>query len=308
MRKSGPLPAIVALAMLSLAGAAHADNDWLARLNQYRAMAQLAPVARDDHLAAGEAAFAQYLVKNYSVAIRNHEPLGPEKYIENPTNPWFSYDGFVAGRSSNAAAVGVLKTTDVIDSWMADPIERLPLLVPFLTNVAYASFCEGNVCAVALYSKAHSRSVSIYASEGGREAPLSFAKAIEFPPNGSTMDVASVGHLSQRLAAACSGFKTPTGLPLTLQFGRWISPKIRSGSLSFDGKGVSACAFDATNYRNSDEFSQKVGRGRLEEFGAVVIVPRFPLRPSTKYTVHVLVNAHTYDWSFSTSTSALAMP
>jgi len=291
------------------AGKAAADDAWLVRLNHYRTMAGLSPFEPENRMTAGANDFARYLVNQDSAATCAGKPLTVKDYTEGVNIWWFDYEDFVAGRTSNAlVTTNALTPVNAIDNWIADSMNRLPLLVPEPppVRVAYGDFCVKRVCSAILYSS--DRSLSLDLRVIGYEFPLKYQVPVIFPPANSTIDIVSLGHQSPDLSHTYP-FKAPTGLPLTLQFGRWISPRITSGSIRTNGKAVQACAIDSTNYLNSDVFMENRVRHTLDQFGAIVIVPRFPLRPSTKYSVHAVVSDRgSYDWSFSTSAKAIAMP
>ena len=65
---------------------------WLARLNHYRSLAGLPPVAEDPALSEGDALHARYLVKSYAEAIRRGG-IGGEAHEENRASPWYTVKG-----------------------------------------------------------------------------------------------------------------------------------------------------------------------------------------------------------------------
>ncbi len=79
-----------------------------------------------------------------------------------------------------------------------------------------------------------------------------YTKPIAFPPEGSTLDLLSLNNEWPDPSKGCH-FSQPTGLPLTLQFGWYITPRITGGALTENGKPVDACAFDAMSYGNPDQ-------------------------------------------------------
>ncbi|MGH7934624.1 MAG: CAP domain-containing protein [Candidatus Binataceae bacterium] len=323
--KVGPwrfiLTMALALAALALTSkTSRASDDWLARLNQYRAMAKLPAVAEDQQLSKGDCAHSRYVVKNYTPAIRADRSLGTNFHIEDTSNPWYTYDGFIAGRSSDVlAGTGSPSASWAIDTWIAAPFHRFALLNPHLSRIGYGSFCENGVCAAAvnLTSDALPAALQIRrrwssgapvtgeseARGGGIGAP--FAHPIEFPPDRSVVDLLKFS--SQEWPdplTSCPGYKIPTGLSITLQLGTWLSPKISAWSLTSQGVPLETCAFDSDDYHNPQTLTQKLGRGGLEFYGAVVMIPRTPLKPDTRYTVSMKVEDMDYTWSFSTGTAA----
>lgn len=312
------LTTALALAMLiSTSRFSRASDDWLGRLNHYRAMANLPAVAEDRLLSDGDRAHSRYVVKNYTPAIRADRSLGTNFHIENISNPWYTYEGFVAGRASDVlAATGTPSASWAIDTWMAAPFHRFALLNPHLSRIGYGSFCEDGVCAAAinLTSDAVPAALQIRrrrsngtpatgeseARGGGVGAP--FNHPIEFPPDGSVIDLREFSSLEwPDPLTSCPDYKIPTGLPITMQSGMWLSPKISAWSLSSHGLQLDTCVFDSDDYHNPKSLTQKIGRNGLKYFGAVVMIPRTPLDPDTLYTVSMKVEDVNYQWSFSTA-------
>jgi hypothetical protein len=68
-----------------------------------------------------------------------------------------------------------------------------------------------------------------------------------------------------------------------------------------DGKPIEHCAFDAQSYLNPDPHGQEYARWSLRASSAVVIIPRAPLRPGSRYSVSINANGATYAWGFTAS-------
>ncbi len=307
---------LLALFLCTVAPARSDDEAWLARINQYRAMVKLAPVRKDGNLALGQTAHARYLVETYAAAVRENRPLGVDMHIEDRSSRWYSYAGFVAGRSSDVLiSTGAPSSSWAIDEWIAGPFHRFPLLSPDLASVGYGSFCDNGVCAAAInvQSGASSadrkfirRMTSGEPITGESEAlgggwGSSYRKPIEFPPDGSTVDILTLTSEWPDPISSCPGFRYPVGLPITLQFGWNLTPSITGGRLLKNGKPVRACAFHSQSYRNPDPVTQKLAHNDLQSAGAIVIIPEMPLETGAKYSVHTIVNDVAYDWSFSVS-------
>lgn len=300
----------LAAVLITAASLAIAINDsWLVRINYYRTMAGLSPFKFDNRMTARATDFARLLVYKEFAEIRAGRSVPVENHFANADISWFAgREDFVAGgMSDTVAARKALVPTSVIDGWIADPINRLPLMARQLSDgsVAYGDFCAEGICTAALCSSDRSLSLKGYYFRG---FPEKYQTPVLFPPDHSTIDMISLGHQSPELFGNCA-FRTPTGLPITIQLGRWMSPKITAGSITVGGKPVQACAIDATNYFNSDQAAAIRLRYKLLQFGAVVIVPRLPLLPNVRYSVHAVVADHdVYNWSFSTSAKAVAVP
>jgi hypothetical protein len=90
------------------------------------------------------------------------------------------------------------------------------------------------------------------------------------------------------------------GLAITLQLGALTEAKLSAFSLTLNGRdpeAIEACGFDAGSYVNPDPAQQRRVRDILRDFGAVVVVPRAPLRPGI-YAVSITAAGRLYAWSF----------
>jgi len=109
--------------------------------------------------------------------------------------------------------------------------------------------------------------------------------------------------------SGCAGYNPPSGLPVTIQLGNWVSAKLQDFSVQRIGPvsiPVEACAFDETRYNNPDPRLEALVRELLHDFGMVVVIPRKPLEEAASYHVTMTVNGTKYDWSFSTPKPTLA--
>ncbi|HYB92294.1 MAG TPA: FHA domain-containing protein [Candidatus Binataceae bacterium] len=292
------------------------EPEWLARLNYYRALAKLPLVADDPELSKGDRAHAEYMVRNYGSAIKS-TGLGPEAHTEDQANRWFTPEGLAAAKTSDVdawyfpagkIAVPAGVAPDMwsakrapgtpawsIDGWMSIPFHRLPMLGPSLRRAGFGDYCESGICAAAL-NVAGALSGPI----GGGES----ANSIEFPPDGSTIEMRSFGAEWPDPRTSCPGFEPPSGLAITLQVGSFTDVRLGSYSLSrIDGGAapVEACGFDQASYVNPDPTAQDRARRALNTFGAVVIVPRHPLAAGASYQVSIEANGKPYQWTFSIS-------
>ena len=146
------------------ASGATAMPPWLARLNHYRSLAGLPPVAEDPALSEGDALHARYLVKSYAEAIRRGG-IGGEAHEENRASPWYTVKGAEAGKASDVsywqagkgppAAARASDSPDSpdampwgspgwsIDGWVGIPFHRLSLLSPYLRRTRLWSILRG---------------------------------------------------------------------------------------------------------------------------------------------------------------------
>jgi hypothetical protein len=154
-------------------------------------------------------------------------------------------------------------------------------------------YCASGLCAACL-DVLHGMSASV--------PSLPAKKPIEFPPYGSQVTVRGFYSDWPDPRSSC-----PSGLPVTIQLGNWVSAKLQDFSVQIDGREttVEACAFDETTYSNPDPRQQGLVREILHDFGMVVVIPRRPLEGAASYHVTMKVNKKKYQWSFSTPKASL---
>jgi uncharacterized protein YkwD len=271
---------------------------WLAQLNHYRALAKLKPVVEDRTLSDGDGRHAEYLVKTHATAVKSGVNLGADAHTQDRNSPWYSNAGRAAAEASNVAQsslppAGYLPPSWAIDFWMEGPFHRLPMLNPGLTRVGYGESCGDRMCAAGLNVNAGARAAS--------ETGVWFDDAIMFPPDGSMVALLQLDREWPDPLSACAGYQKPVGLPVTLQVGEWIDARLSSYSITNEGAVIETCGFDATSYTSPDEGQQKLVRDILKASGAVVVVPRRPLRPGATYSVSMTVEGHVYRWAFLTA-------
>ncbi|MBF6571273.1 MAG: FHA domain-containing protein [Candidatus Binataceae bacterium] len=267
---------------------------WLSRVNHYRAMARVSSVTENSDLSKGDFAHARYLVKTFRERFRNGTNLGALMREEDPANPWYSAEGLAAAQSSDIAEWPGPKAPSsnfwAIDHWMEAPFHRLSILNPRLLQVGYGNYCQAGVCAAVLDTNSDAGPLS--ASRN------TYAGPVEYPPDGAVIK----NHLFRAEwpdpLTGCPGLKAPTGLPITLQLGAWMSSHLYGFTVSRDGAAVQACGFDSSTYSNPDAPAQERARDILKDYGAMVLVPRTPLTPG-RYTVSITSERRSYTWSFT---------
>jgi hypothetical protein len=272
---------------------------WLKHLDDFRNATGLLPVQSDPQLSDGDRQHAVYMIKNFATEIATGS-LGAEVHTEDPAMPWYTPEGAEAARTSDITERGASPGRTLpspeqwaIEGWMTAPFHRLLILNPRLHEVGFGYDCEDNICVAVL------NVLSGAAPLPSTDAPLEHP--ILFPPDGASL-AASMRMLDEEWPtpiSGCDGFAFPTGLPVTLQLGPLVEARLDSFSIAReDGAEIEACGFDASSYRNLDESERARVAGNLRGQGAIVIVPRSPLDPGTRYDVHATVNGRDYKWSF----------
>jgi uncharacterized protein YkwD len=277
-------------------GAATAAKPWLARINFFRSLAKLKPVAENPALSRGDYDHARYLVKNFGGLIRRNDALGALMHTESPDRPWYTPEGLKAAQNSDVEQwydshpTASPAMTNPVNDWIRGPFHRLSILDPRLTEAGYGVYCEAGVCASAL-ELPHSWSPA--------SAP---AEPVMFPAPGTAIPFSRMitGEWPDPLAS-CPNYRSPAGLPITLQLGIFVPALLTSHALAVLGAPVEHCAFDSATYTGRNPDDQKWARNVLAAYGAIVLVPRAPLRRGATYSVSVTANGQNYDWSFTVS-------
>ncbi|MGH7864302.1 MAG: CAP domain-containing protein [Candidatus Binataceae bacterium] len=261
------------------------DTTWLSRVNYYRALVDLRPVGEDPRLSKADLEHARYMAKN---RVATHQ--------QDPANAWHTAAGDRAARQSNVWwGYGARDPggQGAVDFWMEAPFHRLSILNADLRMVGFAQFTE---------DKSYAAALNAYSAPPNK--PL--AKPIMFPPLNSTTDLFRLSGETPNPLTSCAGYQEPSGLPVTLQLGQSVAINLTAHTFASGGKPLEHCVFDASNYTNSDAGQQQLGRAILRGFGAVVLVPRDPLHPGTRYDVSLTVGGQTYSWSFTVTSRASA--
>jgi uncharacterized protein YkwD len=285
---AAPVAASTAIAAAPAAAASASPMTWLERINFYRGSNGLRPIRDNTRLSAAVNAHAHYLLLNFSDDIRSAQPIPADAYDEKPGTSGYSVEG--AGVAQNlqlAWGCNTYDATQQIDRWLEGPFHRLPMLDPYLGDVGYGEVSEDGCWVAALRLPPPPEDVKPY------------RRAVEFPPEGADIALEWIGLEVPDALASCSGYERPVGLPITLQIGRLVQTRLTSDSLTEDGKPIEYCAFDAPGYRNPNPTEQEYGRWSLRNAGAIVLVPRAPLRPGSRYQVSITTNDVTYAWSFT---------
>ena len=285
---AAPVAVSTAGAGAPAAAASASPMTWLERINFYRGSNGLRPIRDNSRLSAAVTAHARYLLLNFADDIRSAKPIPADAYDEKSAKSGYSVEG--AGVAQNlqlAWGCSTYDATQQIDRWLEGPFHRLPMLDPYLADVGYGEASEEGCWVAALRLPPPPEDVKPY------------RRAVEFPPEGADIALEWIGLEVPDALASCSGYERPVGLPITLQIGRLVQTRLTNHSLTEDGKPIEYCAFDAPSYRNPNPTEQEYGRWNLRNAGAIVLVPRAPLRPGSRYQISVTTNDVTYAWSFT---------
>jgi hypothetical protein len=287
---------------------ANNSEQGLKALNDYRELEKLDLVVNDPTYGKGDRAHAYYLVMNYKTDIKNNANIGINFHMEDPKNKYYTYDGFVAGQASDVVSwQGEQTASEAIDGWILAVFHRFPLLNPQLHKVGYGEYCEDHVCAAALNIHtdadsawlAYNRRLSAGESLGDETDPTAEDSTVEFPPDGSATSFTQFDeHEWPDPLSGCPGYEMPNGPPISVQVGAFIKTRLDSYSITANGVAIETCGIDSESYTNPERLAQQMGQGGLEEFGAVILIPRKPLIPGTVYQVMADINGTKYRWSF----------
>ena len=289
--------AMVQPSLASAAGAEASGNpragrepSWLARVNHWRELAGLPAVSSDPTLNAAAKAHARYLVKHV-LEGKADELDGGGAHTEDPSDQWYTPAGLSAGQNSDVDPpcrdCMLVSASEHIDGLVTVPFHRLRILDPAVTKIGFGSYTEAGLKAAVLYMPVPDNAGT-------------FVEPLEFPPDRSKIALAAYqsGEWPDPLTG-CPGYNAPTGLPITLELGRWLAANVSDYSFKADGQILPSCIFTASTYNNPDEATQARGRNALQAYGAAVLIPRQPLTSGQTYAVSITANGKTYNWSFA---------
>jgi hypothetical protein len=303
----------------------------LARLNYYRTMAKLPVLADDAGLDDGASKHARYVVENHLAGDATLEDgrlkvqmFNQLVHQEVPGKPGYTAAGagIAFGRCWTITAPMLPKSgEEMIDQIVTMPLVMILALDPQLSLAGFGSYCEAGTCAAVIATNTGLPKEQYVKLFEGVDAlrwnpangPIPFTPAplrspLMFPPANSTIDLTSYrgGDFPDPLASC--GYTAPTGLPILLELGQQtgLNSIVRASNdrLLEDGNAVDHCMIDAATYASAKgEAEQMVQRG-FWMYGAVVMIPRRPLRPGHTYTVSMTAYSQTYKWSFRVGRNA----
>jgi putative cell wall-binding protein len=282
MRKT--MMAVIAVVLVGVLAPASADAqtaepwmvahkaNWLAEVNWYRAWSGLPPVVEDAELTYGAFEHARCVAMTGEVG-----------HTEYPSSPWYTTAGAPSASQSNVTATDV----GTIDTWMGAPFHAIGILRPNLERVGYGDYRGPNGAGAALDVI------------GGLDYNAPPAYPVTFPGDGAAVPVSAFFAEWPDPAAAC-GYGAPAGLPLVAMFGRGASTATAHSLVDDDGRPIDHCVIDASTFAvPGDTQAQATGRAILNGDGAVIVVPREPLRGGHGYRASVSSGASSVTWSFS---------
>jgi hypothetical protein len=209
MRKLVVIPILLAMCRPAYTGTP--SPPWLARVNMYRAMDQLPPIANDPALSEGAQNHAGYLIKNFARRVRDGASSA-DISSESPNKPLYTSPGRrVAPHCEVDFQLGEHQSQDAaIDRWVQGPYHRMLLLNPSLQRIGYGYYCENALCAQI-----------VDVEDGIAREPVDPDRqvAIEFPPANSTLSLSDLRHEEPSPLQACPGYAYPVGLPITFEIG-----------------------------------------------------------------------------------------
>ncbi len=250
-----------------------AAGPWLDRLNDWRAALGLSALTENATWSQGDYNHALYMVKNDLVT--HYETLGV---------PYYTAAGDMAAKSGNLVVNSTTSMTDpqAIDWWMGAPFHSMGLMDPRLASTGFGS-----------YRQVKSGWQMAAAVDTSRGNPFTGGRyPVFFPGDGSTEPLTTYsGNEFPNPLQACSGYTMPAGLPLYVQIGGNVATTAgATHSLTADGVPVEHCVIDSRNAALGSYLKMR---------GAVIVVPKAPLRTGANYVVTLTVNGAPYTWSFT---------
>lgn len=260
---------------------------WLIYLNYFRNLAGLPDLEENQDYSFGGSSHSRYMVNT-----------GQLTHFEREESEWFSNEGDTAARKSNLAASQVATAPDewAIEYWISAPFHLVPIIDPELQEVGFGTYrSAGNT---------YNMTAALDVLRGARRSSSPVTYPIVFPEDGGETWVIRHSLFEYpNPKSSCPGYPNypdPVGAPIVVQIGNGQEkPRVSAHSITVNGIEIPHCIFDETNYVSPDETQQRVGRLILDARDAIVLMPRYPLVPGTRYDVRVVVNGQTIEWSFT---------
>jgi hypothetical protein len=233
-------------------------------------------------LSTGASEHARYLVKNGPGApqefLAYEQRINGAAHTDNSDSPYFTQAGYDAAHIGDVSWDHDAKSD--VRTLVQAPFHRFSILAPWMRVAGYGEYGRWPIRAATLVLRG--------------TTPVGLTKPVFFPPDGSSVPGTMRNSEWPNPLAACPGYAFPVGTPVTAQTGASIKVSLESYSVEDEsiGREVEACGFDARTYPVS------WGKGVLESYGAVILIPRQPLIPGHQYGVRIKTHRHSYTWSF----------
>lgn len=297
------------------------------RINEYRKLVKLPPIRENPALDYADFNHARYLVEN---EIDGGDlTLDGDKFVMHGFDPRVHFElrdkkGYTLEGDTAAGNASVMSAPrlDFIGPQFVDGLMRLPfvslrLIDPQLSQVGFGDFCAKDRCDALLTIRRGIDRPQHLALYGAGSAPPKWDPILRivlpqpgrllfpigFPSDGSTVPNDSYqGSEWPDPLSACPGYIVPTGSPISLQLGLGKGPNgaidVTAHSLSSDGQPVEHCVIDAATYNNPDAAQTESAKSLLNSMGAIILLPRAPLKAGPAYSVSITADGTTYSWSF----------
>lgn len=262
--------------------------DWLIYVNQHRNLAELDHLAENESWSDGGWLHSRYMIKNDVIT-----------HYEDASNPWYTLEGYEAGRYGNVFVSSSTLTSDemAIDYWMTAPFHAVAIIDPELETTGFGSYRE------AIGSWRMGATLDVGRGRTGgiteEEYPVMYPSA-----NKVFWLTQFYGNEWPDPLEHCS-YTAPTGPPIIIQVGNGSKvPNVSSHSISSGGQYIAHCLIHETNFVNSDSYEQYIGRIVLDIRDAVILLPRYPFQSGKYYQVAITINSSEYTWSFQVNAAA----
>jgi hypothetical protein len=270
----------VAIAARPSAAEAQVDrsdiDEALRRVNEIRDAAGLDRVSLDPTMSAACEKHAWYLILNAS----SPAVAGLLCHQEQPGLPGYSPEGDHAGRNAVISRGGAL--ANAVFHWEETLYHRRPMLEPGLRTVGMGCVkgSHGQIESVLMF---------------GPSSADAGAYPVRYPADGA--DDVRLNYNPFEIPDPVPGGGQDGGFPITLQFQSWAQVSGVSASL-VDDDGDAVPFYLSSPERPAGSFPQG---------GVVCLIPKRPLKPSTRYRVSVTATVdragpQTWDWRFTTLT------
>ena len=253
---------------------------WLSVVNYYRSMAGLAPVVENTSLSPGAYNHSCYMLWN---GITHDEQPGLKGYTTS---------GDTAGNNGNVAVSSGYDATDRnhIDLWMTGPFHAIGILRYNLQSVGYGK-CVTATNPYQVWKSAATLNVLT----GLNYSIARPATPILFPGNGTTTALNKFIAESPNPVSLC-GWTGAAGLPVIAMMPERFT-SVSSATITGPTGVLPTCALHAGN--TSDPTAKAILGGD----NAVTVLPRTALVNGV-YTVRIVTNTRTVQWSFTVDSAA----